>query len=409
MKKNITIIGINYYPEDSAIGLYTTQKAEYLVSEGYNVSVITGFPYYPQWEINSEYQSKKKFYKENINGITVYRYKQYVPQKPTFFKRIVHLLDFSFGTFINIFKIKETDVVLCIVPFIGSVLLGKILSKRKSAKLWVHIQDFEFDAATDSNIIENKKGKTLFFKLLFWVEKKILNSADFVSSISASMVLKLENKIKPFKKRGLLPNWVDLDFINPDNYKEHKYLKSKKFKILYSGNIGEKQDWAFFLKFVIELEKEEGIEIIVVGDGSKREWLQKEIKNIKNISIHNPVAYKELPDLLCCADLHILFQKNNVIDTVMPSKILGMMASQKPSLITGNLKSEVLSIINKSKGGEYFNSENISATLNFVKTLKKNKTLRNEYGENARNYISLNFSKEKVLDQFNASFIDLVK
>ena len=41
MSKKITIIGINYFPEDSAIGLYTTQKAEYLVENGFDVTVIT--------------------------------------------------------------------------------------------------------------------------------------------------------------------------------------------------------------------------------------------------------------------------------------------------------------------------------------------------------------------------------
>ena len=43
MAKNITVIGINYYPEDSAIGLYTTQKVEALASKGHSVTVITGF------------------------------------------------------------------------------------------------------------------------------------------------------------------------------------------------------------------------------------------------------------------------------------------------------------------------------------------------------------------------------
>ena len=56
MAKNITVIGINYYPEDSAIGLYTTQKAEALASKGHNVTVITGFPYYPAWKIKDEYK-----------------------------------------------------------------------------------------------------------------------------------------------------------------------------------------------------------------------------------------------------------------------------------------------------------------------------------------------------------------
>ena len=142
MKKKITIIGSNYFPEDTAIGLYTSQLAEYLNLNNIDVTVITGFPYYPAWRIHENYRSKKRFLEENINGIRVLRYKQYVPKKPTFIKRILHLLDFSLGTLFNIFKVKKTDVILCVVPFIGSVFLGKILSKLKGAKLWVHIQDF---------------------------------------------------------------------------------------------------------------------------------------------------------------------------------------------------------------------------------------------------------------------------
>ena len=42
----ITIITANFYPEDTAIGLYTSQFANYLKNEGYAVQVITGFPYY---------------------------------------------------------------------------------------------------------------------------------------------------------------------------------------------------------------------------------------------------------------------------------------------------------------------------------------------------------------------------
>lgn len=407
MNKKITIIGINYYPEDTAIGLYTSQLADYYNNLGIEVSIITGFPYYPSWEISAEYKSKKTFYKENINGVTVYRYKQYVPKNPTFIKRILHLLDFSIGTFINIFKIKEVDVVLCVAPFIGSVFLGKTLTKIKKAKLWVHVQDFEFDAVSDSNIVQNKTNKSLFFRLLFWVEEKLLNSATIVSTISTSMLSKLDDKITAKTKTKLLPNWVDLNFINPRVYKTHNYLKSSKFKILYSGNIGEKQDWDLFLEFVKALEKDLDIEVIVVGNGSKRDWLEEETKDLRNVSLYFPVAYEELSDLLCSADLHILFQKNDVIDTVMPSKILAMMASERPSLITGNIKSEVLSIINDSKGGRYIESGKIDEILSYVSLLRSDKSLGINYGKQAREYVSLKFSKQQVLKQFNETFMEL--
>lgn len=410
MKKKITIIGINYFPEDTAIGLYTSQLAEYLNLNNIDVTVITGFPYYPAWRIHENYRSKKRFLEENINGIRVLRYKQYVPKKPTFIKRILHLLDFSLGTLFNIFKVKKTDVILCVVPFIGSVFLGKILSKLKGAKLWVHIQDFEFDAVSDSNLIENKTNSNFIFKALFWVEKKLLKSADFLSTISTSMILKLKNKVNTeTNNKKLLPNWVDANFIKPDNYKTHQFLSSTKFKILYSGNIGEKQDWNFFIDFVKKLEPINDIEIIVVGNGSKRIWLEENLLDFDNIYFYSPVDYSELSNLLCSADLHVLFQKNNVIDTVMPSKILAMMSSEKPSLITGNLKSEVSSIIKESKAGKYFETYNINEVVDFVIELKDNKNLQVEYGGNAREFVKNNFSKTKILNQFKEVFFKLAE
>ena len=68
-----------------------------------------------------------------------------------------------------------------------------------------------------------------------------MNSADIVSTISQGMkeILKQKSDSESF-----LPNWID-------NQKEikfttHRYLESKKVKVLYSGNIGEKQDWETF-------------------------------------------------------------------------------------------------------------------------------------------------------------------
>ena len=401
MKKRITIIGINYFPEDTAIGLYTTQFAEYLNDNDFEVTVITGFPYYPAWKINEDYKSRKRFLKENINGINVLRYKQYVPKNPIFIKRIFHLIDFSFGTFINCFKIKKTDIVLCVVPFIGTVLIGKFLSKLRGAKLWVHIQDFEFDAVSDSNLIQNKVNVGALFKTLFWIEKRLLKSADFLSTISNSMIYKLSQKVGfNNQNQKLLPNWVDANFIKPDNFKKHNFLSSLNFKILYSGNIGEKQDWEFFIDFVKHLEPLKDIEVIIVGNGSKRVWLEERLLDLNNIYFYSPVKYSELSNLLCSADLHVLFQKNDVIDTVMPSKILAMMSSKRPSIITGNLKSEVASIINSSKAGKYFDTKDINQVIDFVIKIKEDNDLKENYGKNAREFVIKNFSKEMILNQF---------
>jgi colanic acid biosynthesis glycosyl transferase WcaI len=219
------------------------------------------------------------------------------------------------------------------------------------------------------------------------------------------MLEKAKQKIE--KELFYFPNWIDENFIDPEKAKIHPYLKSNKFKILYSGNIGAKQDWDFFLKVIEKVKNNKELEFIIVGDGAKKEWLVEQIKKYENVKYFPPVPYKELPDLLCSADLHILFQKTDVIDTVMPSKLLGMMASAKPSLITGNKKSEVFKIINSSKAGVFFDN-NVDLVSSFIKTLLNNEKRKQDYGKNAREYVIKYFSRKKVLNKFKEKINEIL-
>ncbi len=401
-KKHITLIGINFYPEDTAIGLYSTQLMEYLSEKGYKVNVITGFPYYPAWKINEAYQSKPRFLHETYNDIDIYRYKQYVPGKPGFIKRIIHLLDFTLGSWFNLRKIKHTDLVISIIPFTTDVWLGKKLAKKHNAKLWIHIQDFEFDAAIESKL---SGGNNFLFKQLFKIEKRLMNSADVVSTISHAMLDKLKSKINQNPQTYLLPNWVDIDFINPEKAKKHHYFTENKFNILYSGNIGNKQNWNLFLRFADLFHKNDKVNFIVVGDGAYKNQLLEQIKKRKNISYYPPVPYKELPDLLCNADLHIFFQKEEVIDTVMPSKILGMMSSAKPSLIAGNRQSEVAKVMKESEAGFYFTEDELSEMFEQITIFINDRKQQKIIGEKARKYVAENFSKEAILNSFEEKII----
>ena len=321
----------------------------------------------------------------------IIRYKQYVPKKPTFFKRIIHLTDFTFGSFVNLYKIKKSDLVISIVPFTSSILLGYIQKKRFKTPLWVHIQDFEFDAALQTGM---GKKKNVVFSMLFKLEKWLFSKADITSTISQSMLKRLSEKTQT--EQFFLPNWIDENAINPSNHNQlHPYLSSKKTKVLYSGNIGDKQDWEVFIKFCHDLDNDK-FEIIVVGDGSKKTWLLEKIKSLENVNYYPPVPYKDLSNLLCSADIHVLFQKPEVLDTVMPSKVLGMMASAKPSILIGNRESEVKTILEISNGGLYY-SKYSGRLIDDMNMLIKNNDLCNSMGNNARDYVIENFSKKTIL------------
>lgn len=398
--KKITVITANYYPEDTAIGLYTSQFAEYLKNNSFNVTVLTGFPYYPNWKIPESYENKPSFYKEINNGVEIIRYKQYVPSKVNFKNRILMILSFNIGLFLNLFRLTRSDLVICIVPFTTNCFAGKLYSLIYKTKFWIHLQDFEFDLLIDSGIGSKKSFFTkLFFKLLLKTESMILNSADLVSTISNSMMSKVYEKSNP-KNTFFFPNWVYINNINPETSKKHNYFNPLKYNLLYSGNIGEKQDWNFFIEFCKLINKDDNIEIVIVGNGGYSDKLKERAGIYDFIKFKDVVPYSELSDLLCSTDIHFLFQKHDVVDSVMPSKLLGMMASTKPSIVTGNENSEVNTIISNSKGG-YYNSSNCPIEIyEKIIELKNNIEKSNEIGQNARKYVETNFSSEKVLNSF---------
>ena len=400
--KTITVITTFYYPEDTAIGLYTTQFSHFLVNKGYTVKIITGFPNYPQWKIYKNYIDCPSFFSEINENIEIIRYKQYIPKTVTFKGRVLMMLSLFYGTLINLRKVKQTDLVICVVPFTLSVLPALLLSKRRKSKLWIHIQDFEFDLALDSGIVKNDNSLLKAFeKILSFSEKKLLNAADVVSSISFSMLHKIKEKSKhtvPY----YFPNWVSAEKINPDTYVHHTYIDKEKFTLLYSGNIGEKQDWQLCENLCNLIQEIDSIEIVIVGDGAYNRTLKGNLSRFDFVKFFPPVAYDELSNLLCSADAHFLFQKQDVVDTIMPSKILGMMASAKPSIISGNPSSEVSKIINQSEGGYYFTENNATeiytCLLKLLELFENNE--KNLMGKKARNYIINSFSEKALLNDF---------
>ena len=391
-KTEITFIGLNFAPEDSAIGLYSSEWVNQLESDGHNVTVVTGFPYYPQWSVFKQYKNKPRFLQEYIGGTKILRYRQYVPKAPTFFKRIVHIIDFTVGSLFNLFKIKKCDLVIAVVPFTTSAFLGWIQKKRFNSKFWIHIQDFELDAALQSKK-EPKVGPA--FSLMFRLESWLFRKPDIVSTISHSMIDTLRKKSN--SSSFYLPNWVNPDAINPATANFHRYINSSKIVLLYSGNIGEKQDWNSFVEFCNDINQN-NYEIIIVGDGSKKNWLLDRTVHLPNIKHYPPVPYSELSDLLCSVDIHLLFQKPDFLDIVMPSKVLGMMASAKPSLIIGHRESEINSVFKSNNIGLYFDRYSKEVVIELDKISKQNSQMK-EMGENARVYVIKNFSKDRILKQ----------
>ena len=150
-------------------------------------------------------------------------------------------------------------------------------------------------------------------------------------------------------------------------------------------------------------------EIVIVGDGAYMQKLKAKLTAFSFIKFYDPVPYNELNNLLCSANVHFLFQQTDVKDTVMPSKILGMMASGKPSIITGNKDSEVAKNFNENNLSGFFSENNTKQVVDYLLEIKKDENIASQIGEKTKHFVLENFSENTILENFEAKIKEIIK
>jgi colanic acid biosynthesis glycosyl transferase WcaI len=333
----ILIYSINYFPELTGIGKYNGEMAEWLVNHGHEVVIITAPPYYPWWQVQQPYRSWI-YSTELINKVKVYRCPLWVPRQPTGVKRLLHLFSFALTSIplllIQLFKRPDIIVVLEPTLFCAPAALG--LAHLSGARTWLHVQDFEIDAALGLGLVKAKAAARTAAKIERWLMRRF----NKVSTISDNMLERLLTKGVAQEKSVLLPNWVDAQDIFPLSkasiYRAELGIEDDKCVALYSGNMGEKQGLEILLAAARSLQAESRLLFVLCGAGAARERLMQIGTGLHNVRWLPLQPVKKLNELLNLADVHLLPQRADTADLVMPSKLLGMLASGRPVLATAH-------------------------------------------------------------------------
>ena len=306
--------------------------------------------------------------------------------------------------FSNIFW--RPRAIIVVEPTFFCLLPALILSRLSGAKLWLHIQDFEIDAAFDLGLIKNN----FFKKILIMIESYLMSKCDRVSTISQNM-MKLAKR-KGVKNSHLIffPNWADIHLktSSQDINTLYKILKIQKKHtlVLYSGNMGNKQGLEFLVEAASDLKKHKDIIFIFCGEGSEKNKLVKQCTNLTNVRFSELLSLNIFPNLLHMADIHLLPQREDVADLVMPSKLTGMFASGRPVVAIAKGTTEVAKAVKNN--GIVVSPGNPKKLSDAILKLAYDNKLRLKLGKNARQYALDYFDKNKILGQFEKDLYQCV-
>jgi len=418
----ILIYGIHFHPEPIGIGKYTGEMADWLAGRGHEVRVVTAPPFYPHWRAFPGHcvwkYSRERFRLQNGDGKTsgpqhvqgpdveIFRCPTWVPENPNGTKRLFHLASFGASSVPSILRQVgwSADIVLLVEPTLFCALQTLLVARWSRAKAWLHIQDFEVDAAFGLGYLSSSPVRNLAFAL----ERRILSAFDRVSAISDRMVDRLSAKGVDPSRRILFPNWVDTSEIYPraghSPFRKELGITESTVVALYSGSMGKKQGLDLLVEAARQLSHRPNLRFVFCGEGPFRQILVDNVKDLPNVSLLPVQPADRLNDLLNLADIHLLPQLSDAADLVMPSKLTGMMASGRAIVATAHPGTQLFGVLEGR--GIVTPPGDVDALVLTLLRLAEGPSLREQLGQEARRYAVSHLNRDEILHQFEQSMLN---
>lgn len=400
----LLFLGLNYSPELTGIGKYSGEMMEWMAERGHEVRVVTAPPYYPAWRVSDGYNQWQYRKETSSAGAEIFRCPLWVPARPNGLNRIMHLSSFAASSLPVMLAQSawRPDLVLTVEPAFACAPAALLVARLCGAPAWLHIQDFEVDAAFDLGFLP-AGGRAQ--RVAQVCERVVRGAFSQFSTISSSMMVRLSQKGIEHSRITFFPNWVDVDAIRPQDepspYRAQLGIAHDQIVLLYSGNMGMKQGLEILPQLADRLRGNKLLHFVFCGDGAHRSRLQEAVFGLENVSFLPLQPIERLNELLNMADIHLLPQKSGAADLVMPSKLTGMLASGRPVIATAAPGTQIAGAIEGH--GIAVAPGDLEALAQAAVLLAENSALRQRMGDAARSFAERELARDSVLRRFQSA------
>lgn len=384
-----------YYPEPFRI----TDICESLVEKGYDVTVLTGLPNYPEGKILKNYRRGNNR-RETINGVKVIRTFE-IGRGTSKLQLFLNYFSYTLTASIKAFNLNgKFDVVL--VNQLSPVVMAIpaiVYKKKHNRKILLYC----LDLWPASLIAGGIKESSIFYKLFFKISKWIYSSVDSIAVTSSMFKEYFKEKLfMDIENIQHIPQYAEDIFAEIEEKKENR-----KFNFVFAGNIGEMQSVETIVKAANELKEKNNIMFHIVGDGSKLKeciLLSKKFK-LKNIIFYGRKPINEMPQYYSFADAMLITLKNDkAISYTLPGKVQSYMAAHKP--IIGSINGETRRVIKEANCGYCCAADDYKELSKIILEFCDSNQQR-LMGENGYDYYIKNYSKKSFITALEESLIKL--
>lgn len=344
----IVVIGVNFAPELTGIGPYTTDLCLQLASTGAEVCVVTGMPHYPTWSLPEPYRRRLRA-TESDGPLKVCRVRHYVPRSQNLPRRAAFEASFAAASYLEA-RGRGADVVLAVTPNIGTVPVAASLARRNRAPFGVVVQDIVGKAATQSGV---RIGR-MMAGVVAMLEGRWLRSADAIGVVSRDFVAPLLAAGVAKDRISYVPNYTHVTLADRSRAEARARLgwEAIRFYVVHTGNMGLKQDLGNVVAAArLAEQRAPWIHFVLIGDGSDRRTIEARAAGIRSIHVYPPLSDERYPLALAAADVLLVNERATVKDMSLPSKLTSYFAAARPVVAATARESATAREIERSAAG----------------------------------------------------------
>lgn len=398
MGQHILVISQYFYPEEFRINDICREWIE----RGHEVTVVTGIPNYPHGKFYKGYGWFRKR-REEYEGIHIIR----IPLVPRGKSAITLTLNYvSFitsGFFWKMFtKVNADKVFIFEVSPMTQALVGVWYALKRRVPCFIYVQDLWPENVEIVTGIHNKGILYVIDRMVDYIYKNCTK----ILATSPSFVRRIEKRDSAWNgeesKVVFWPQYAEEFYFPAPRKKMPDMPENRKFKIVFTGNIGYAQGLDILPRTAAILRKKNAECIfIVIGDGRYQEEFQKEIlkNDVKEMFLLlGQKKAEEVPYYLAWCDVaFISFADNPLFEMTIPAKLQSYMACGMP--ILASAMGETKRIIEDSKCGlvcELGNAQALAYTV--IRFIQMSTESVCSMSNNALLYHKQHFNKKNLMD-----------
>ena len=398
----ILIISQYFWPETFRVN----DIVKFLKENNHEVNILTGVPNYPEGKLFEDYKLDKKKFK-NYYGASVFRVPVFLRRDSSQFFLFLNYISFIcsaiiFGFFL--LRKKKYDIVFSFATSpLTSSLPAIFFSKIKSCKSFIWVLDLWPDILLELKIIKNN----FFYYIISAISKFIYKKFDYILSQSKSFQERINYYNNNNNNNIYFPAWSENYKVQ--NYKKSKYNNDKSFKIVFTGNVGEAQNFDQVIKAARVLKNFDDIKWIIVGAGRELEKIKRvvEKENITNFILEGKKPLEEMSYYHSIASiLFISLKSGQGISSTIPGKLQTYLSANK--FILGMVQGESKRVIENSGVGYCVDPDSPEDLVKKILYLKDHPEIIQKINNSNLGtvYLEKHYNKDLILESLIKNFRD---